>query len=411
MPASLPWHKLDLEGHGFPNEVTQLLHQYYNFEEVIDLFKYDYDLNALKEKLISLRKDYFAPNDRIIFFNREPGFFIRQRDQIVWYNLQKILADLDISNSFCIVITQHDSQKYFNEIYRELSADDFPIKIFDYWHFCDWMPLPTEDIGLNFDRIHKHYITLNRIRKKHRSLVLGYLEHYDILDRGLVSYNAVRTADTYPDYTSMLTRPNLIDDPTRCYQYLTTVPYTTLNEDWYIRDPEVKKILENITNRGINWVYKNYHEDNLESYSHTTSSNSDILQQAFLWVATESDAYIPTSFLSEKAAKSFYAKRPFVVVSGPNTLKRIQSFGFKTFGDFWDESYDVEPDVCKRIKKVMDIVNHISQLSHSDLITLANDMTDVLEYNYKHLLNFSTYQLEKIKQQIFHDLNLTNDSN
>ena len=205
---------------------------------------------------------------------------------------------------------------------------------------------------------------------------------------------------------------DLIEDPSRCYQYLTVVPYTTLNEDWHVQNSESKKVLEMISNRGINWVYKNYHEPgDAENYKYTTNSNTNLLQQAFLWIATESDAYCPVSFLSEKSAKSFYAKRPFVVISGPNTLKRIQSFGFKTFGDFWDESYDTELDICKRIQKVMKIVNDICQLSHSDILSLANSMVDVLEYNYQHLLKFNEYQYNNIKKQILHNLNPSNDSN
>lgn len=390
-----------------PKKIVDLFRQYYNFESIIDLELYDYDISALKQKLTNVKKNYFEPNDRIIFFNREPGFFVRQRDHVVWYNLQKILSDLDISNKSCIVISQHDSQRYFNKIYQDLSTDDFPVEVFDYWAFTDWMPLPNNDIPLNFDLMHKHYITLNRIRKKHRALVIGYLEHYNILDKGIVSYNSIVSAnkEIYHHATT-----ELIKDPNRCHQYLTTIPYTRLNEDWHIRDLKTKKILETITNRGINWVYKNYEEFiDCEIYTNSTGSNSNLLQQAFLWIATESDAYCPVSFLSEKSAKSFYAKRPFVVISGPNTLKRIQSFGFKTFGDFWDESYDREPDVCIRIQKVMKIVNDIAQLSHSDLLTLANSMVDVLEYNYQHLLKFEDYQHFKLKQQILHNLNPTND--
>lgn len=386
-----------------PPQLTDLLRKYYNFDKIIDLETFDYDYSALREILRGLKKDHFGPNDRIIFYNREPAFFVRQRDHIAWYNLQKILSDLDISNRFCIVITQHHSQDYFNEIYKEITSDDFPISVFDYWQFADWMPIPSDHIDLNVDLIQKHYVTLNRIRKKHRSLVIGYLDYYNILDKGIVSYNAIRSADNTPVHQNNST---FVHDPSKCYQYLTTVPYTNLNEDWFIKDPLQRSILERITNRGIEWVYKNYQEDGAENYKYATSANSNLLQQAFLWISTESDAHCPVSFLSEKSAKSFYAKRPFVVVSGPNTLKRIQEFGFKTFNDYWDESYDAEPDVCKRIQKVMKIVNDIAQLSHSELKALAISMTDVLEYNYQHLLNFEQYQFKKIEQQIHHNLNL-----
>lgn len=400
-----------ISNHPVPATLTKLLRQYYNFSEIIDLQPYECDLYKLKNKLLSLKKESFGPTDRIIFFNREPSLYLRQRDNLLWYNLQKVLFDLDISNSFCIVITQHDSREYFNEIYKEITTDEFPIAVFDYWHFSDWMPTPSKDIDLNFNLIEKKYITLNRVRKKHRALVIGYLEHYNIVDQGIVAFNSIITADYVPPKYKPPEKITAFVDPSRAYQYVTTAPFTTLNEDWSTRDKKTQQILESITNRGIQWRYKNFAEPAaVEHLDYAGSANSNLLQQAFLWLATESDAFCPVSFLSGISAKSFYAKRPFVVVSGPYTLKRIQSFGFKTFGDFWDEGYDNELDISKRIEKVMKIVNDIAQLSHTDLLTLANRMVDVLEYNYQHLLKFEDYQHAKLEQQILHNLNPNNDT-
>ena len=401
-----------ISNHPVPATLTKLLRQYYNFSEIIDLQPYESDWYKLKYKLLSLKKESFGPNDRIIFFNREPSLYLRQRDNLLWYNLQKILSDLDISNSFCIVITQHESRQYFNEIYKDITTDQFPITVFDYWHFSDWMPYPTKDIDLNFDLIEKKYITLNRVRKKHRALVIGYLEDYNILDQGIVAYNSILTADIVPPKYKPPEEITAFNDASRAYQYVITEPFTSLNEDWVTRDKKTQQLLELITSRGNQWRYKNFVEPvSVEHLDHAGSSNSYLLQQAFLWVGTESDAFCPVSFLSGISAKSIYAKRPFVIVSGPYTLKRIQSFGFKTFGDFWDEGYDNEIDLCKRIQKVMKIVNDIAQLSHSDLLSLANSMVDVLEYNYQHLMKFEDYQHAKLEQQILHNLNPSNDSN
>lgn len=402
-----------LSNHPVPAKLTKLLREHYNFSEIIDLQPYEADLYGLKHKLLSLKKESFGPTDRIIFFNREPSLYLRQRDNLLWYNLQKILFDLDISNSFCIVITQHDSREYFNEIYKDITTDQFPITVFDYWHFSDWMPYPTRDIELNFDCIEKKYISLNRVRKKHRSLVIGYLEDYNILDQGIVSYNSIVTADVHsiPNYKNV-NQTKIFTDPSRAYQYVTTEPFTTLNEDWVTRDKKTQQLIELVTNRGAGWRYKNFVEPMVvEHLDYAGASNTNLLQRAFLWLATESDAFCPVSFLSGISAKSFYSKRPFVVVSGPYTLKRIQSFGFKTFGDFWDEGYDNEIDLSKRVQKIMKIVNDIAQLSHSDVLSLANSMVDVLEYNYQHLIKFEDYQHAKLEQQILHNLNPTNDPN
>ena len=43
---------------------------------------------------------------------------------------------------------------------------------------------------------------------------------------------------------------------------------------------------------------------------------------------------------------------PFVMVSKKGTLKYLRDIGFKTFGDFWDESYDDEEDDNKNEKNI-----------------------------------------------------------
>jgi hypothetical protein len=50
---------------------------------------------------------------------------------------------------------------------------------------------------------------------------------------------------------------------------------------------------------------------------------------------------------------------PFVIVGTQGSLKYLRSYGFKTFGDLWDESYDDEPDDSKRIEKIAQYVETV----------------------------------------------------
>jgi hypothetical protein len=45
-------------------------------------------------------------------------------------------------------------------------------------------------------------------------------------------------------------------------------------------------------------------------------------------------------FLTEKTARCLASGKPFVLFSGPGSLKTLQKFGFQTFSDVIDESYD-----------------------------------------------------------------------
>jgi hypothetical protein len=55
--------------------------------------------------------------------------------------------------------------------------------------------------------------------------------------------------------------------------------------------------------------------------------------------------------------------------------------GFKTFGKWWDESYDDEPDGWKRFQKVMDVTLELSKISPKELLKIYIDMKEVLQHN------------------------------
>ena len=62
-------------------------------------------------------------------------------------------------------------------------------------------------------------------------------------------------------------------------------------------------------------------------------------------------------------------------------LKFLHSLGFKTFSDWWDESYDTETDQIKRSDKIIHIVTDLSKLSHTELIDMLKGMHETLLHN------------------------------
>ncbi len=92
----------------------------------------------------------------------------------------------------------------------------------------------------------------------------------------------------------------------------------------------------------------------------------------------------PNSFLpTEKIAKTMILRKPFLVYSTQNYLKYLRELGFKTFGDFWDESYDTEPDPWKRAIRINDIMydlRHSYTPSQIEYMTLQ--MAEITDHNY-----------------------------
>ena len=78
---------------------------------------------------------------------------------------------------------------------------------------------------------------------------------------------------------------------------------------------------------------------------------------------------------------------PFIILGTQGSLKYLRSYGFKTFGDHWDESYDNESDDIIRIEKISRLLQYLNSLSIKQKQKLFNDLNDIINYNYHHFYN------------------------
>ena len=101
-------------------------------------------------------------------------------------------------------------------------------------------------------------------------------------------------------------------------------------------------------------------------------------------VVAESDVF-NYHWLTEKIAKPLATGKPFVLLGGRNSLQLLRDWGFATFGDIMDESYDDEEIPTLRIAK---IINSLKQVYHSpDHQQLIEQMNQKAQHNiaqYQH---------------------------
>ena len=108
-----------------------------------------------------------------------------------------------------------------------------------------------------------------------------------------------------------------------------------------------------------------------------------IYREAFIDVCIESRYGQPTGNISEKVLQAIQFKTPFILVAPPYTLKYMHELGYKSFGDFWDEGYDLEEDHLVRTEKIVEIMDYISGLSLDECHALYLKMWPILQYNYR----------------------------
>jgi hypothetical protein len=117
-------------------------------------------------------------------------------------------------------------------------------------------------------------------------------------------------------------------------------------------------------------------------------------EKAFCVVANETRFYQPTGNFSEKTINAMSYKRPFICVAPPFTLEYIKKLGFKTFSNWWDESYDDETNHSERMNKIRYTLDSIKLKSIEELKSILSDMEDTLQYNQK--LASEVYKLQQV---------------
>ena len=99
-----------------------------------------------------------------------------------------------------------------------------------------------------------------------------------------------------------------------------------------------------------------------------------------------------TFFPTEKTWRPIMLKTPFLVNGPCNYLENLRRLGFKTFSQWWDESYDWQPGKTK-IEEIVKIIDMMALKSVQELEVMYNEMLPTLEHNYTVLKNLTSAQM------------------
>jgi hypothetical protein len=105
--------------------------------------------------------------------------------------------------------------------------------------------------------------------------------------------------------------------------------------------------------------------------------------ESLLYLVTETVATGRRHHLTEKTFKPIALGMPFIIVGTQGSLRYLRSYGFKTFGDLWDESYDDELDDAKRIEKIAQVLELLESLEE-DRQAIFESAHEIIEHNWNH---------------------------
>ena len=97
--------------------------------------------------------------------------------------------------------------------------------------------------------------------------------------------------------------------------------------------------------------------------------------------------------LTEKSLRPIACAQPFILASTHGALEYLRGYGFKTFGEIWDESYDQVEDPRERLLCIVDLMQKIADWPDhvkQQKIALARS---IAEYNKKHFFSTEFFNL------------------
>jgi hypothetical protein len=119
------------------------------------------------------------------------------------------------------------------------------------------------------------------------------------------------------------------------------------------------------------------HIQNLDLFKYYNDFFIDVVAETY----TDGLTFFPT----EKTFRPIYAMTPFIVFGPQGFIGTLKSdYGFRSFDQWWDESYD-DCQNYERIQKIYEVIDYIDRKSDSELQDMYHDMTDTLEYNFNRL--------------------------
>ena len=100
----------------------------------------------------------------------------------------------------------------------------------------------------------------------------------------------------------------------------------------------------------------------------------------FIEIVVETDT-LTANWITEKTVKNLYIGKPFIVMSGVDTLAKLQQFGFQTFSPWIDETYDTIENNYLRLEAIKKEIDRLATKSIEELSHIHQELLPILEHN------------------------------
>jgi hypothetical protein len=153
----------------------------------------------------------------------------------------------------------------------------------------------------------------------------------------------------------------------------------------------------NVDYRQHQFVNKNLQISNFELHkcfkSNTADSASSADYNSKDYSSSGIEIVLETLFddtrwhLTEKSLRPIACGKPFMLAATPGSLQYLRNYGFETFSELIDESYDLIVNPHLRLQAIVKEMQRISQLSLDKKYKLYIDLDVICQRNKQHFFN------------------------
>jgi hypothetical protein len=120
--------------------------------------------------------------------------------------------------------------------------------------------------------------------------------------------------------------------------------------------------------------------------------------------STEIEVVLETLFddsrlhLTEKSLRPIACAQPFILAGTHGSLEYLRSYGFKTFGNIWDEGYDRIEDAETRLTAIAKVMQQIVNWDNKTRAVNLQQAQDIAQHNRRHFFS------KEFSDQVFGEL-------
>jgi len=225
----------------------------------------------------------------------------------------------------------------------------------------------------------KVFLCWNRRYRSHRIELSIALNKHGLVDRSYYSLglsDPEQPASTFRNYADIYNNPYL-----------------------ELQGPDVENLFNKLPLKIDNHTQIEYMCEDRDMEARNFYTNS------LVSLVTETNYNLGTVTLTEKSFKPVKEKHPFIIVGAQGSLKAMRDLGYKTFGEFWSESYDDLHDPKARMVAIVNICREIGSWESDKILDFKRKVKHILDHNFN-LLRTSPEELisEKIANTMINQL-------